>query len=160
MIVLYYVFLVQRRTTSLHVAVVNQTALELYMCVCVCGCVCASVELKVSFEFVTRSVKICGKKKRDSDLIPHPCISQPDQADLFFLCILQTVPKSRCDHTEECWDGMSHCPYQLPALELLLHHLPAILQHYQSAMMSLCGHMQRHRDKDCSCQSSLNLSSC
>jgi hypothetical protein len=27
-------------------------------------------------------------------------------------------------------------------------------------MMSLCGHMQRHRDKDCSCQSSLNLSSC
>jgi hypothetical protein len=26
-------------------------------------------------------------------------------------------------------------------------------------MMSLCRHMQRHRDKDCSCQSSLNLSS-
>ncbi len=50
MIVLYYVFLVQRSTTSLHVAVVNQTALELYMCVCVCVC----VELRVSFEFVTK----------------------------------------------------------------------------------------------------------
>lgn len=62
-IVLYYVFLVQRCTTSLHVAVVNQTALELYVCVWMCGCVCESVELKVSFEFVTRSVKIWGKKE-------------------------------------------------------------------------------------------------
>jgi hypothetical protein len=40
MIVLYYVFLVQRSTTSLHVAVVNQTALELYVCECVCVDVC------------------------------------------------------------------------------------------------------------------------
>ncbi len=70
MIVLYYVFLVQRSTTSLHVAVVNQTALELYVCVCVCVCVCATVELKVSFEFVTRSVKIWGKKR--GILISYP----------------------------------------------------------------------------------------